>query len=73
MIFKTIYDIIKYIERKYPQLEIYSSDSFFTDYRIPLDIWKKDVDIPINLISTINKNLDQGEICIWNNKVYLSY
>lgn len=73
MIFQTIYDIIKYIERKYPHLEIYDSDSFFTAYRIPLHIWEKDVDIPINLISTINENLKQGEICIWDNKVYLSY
>ena len=58
--YKTIYDIIKHIETKYPYLKIYQADTFSTVYRIPLCIWNNNVDIPIYQISNINKNLKDG-------------
>ena len=75
MKFQTIYEIIEYIEKKYPHLKIYNSDTFFTAYRIPLHIWEKTVDIPISIITILNKNLKQGKISISDDidMVYLSY
>jgi hypothetical protein len=67
MKFQTIYDIIEYIENKYPHLQIYNSDTFFTAYRIPLHIWEKTVDIPISTITILNENLQQGKISISDN------
>jgi hypothetical protein len=71
--FRTIYDIINYIERKYPYLNIYDSDTFSTAYRIPLHVWHDNVDIPISEISNINKNLKDGKISILNDVIILSY
>lgn len=71
--FETIYNIINYIETKYPYLNKYYSDTFSTAYRIPLYIWHNNVDIPISQISNINKNLKNGEISIYDDKVILSY
>lgn len=74
MKFETIYDIINYIEKKYPQLVEYSSDSFFTAYRIPVTVWKCHVvDIPIYKIKNINQQLTQGRISVGIGTVFLSY
>lgn len=71
--FDTIYTLIRYINTIYPDLHMYDSDSFFTAYKIPVDIWNANVDIPISQISTINQQLNIGSICLFNDKVILSY
>jgi len=69
----TIYDVINFIEKKYPILKQYDADTMATAYRIPYDIWIKTTGINKKTIELIDKNLSLGRICLWDNCVFMLY